>query len=406
MTNIFKNAIILDMFSKLKLKFRRIRFRTRIFWKGLAETLILQVVFFLFFFLFERTLRIPPFSFPPTLPGNINLIIAFSLLFLFFVILFFSLRELSPRDVAREKFKQAGIYKFARHPFYGAIVFLLNPAITILAKSWGMLIASFISYFFWKELVKGEEKKLVEKFNTEYSNYQIKVPRTFFPRIFETAYSRKKALFYILIAISSFFIVVLGFNLYVELSSRSVDFEEKIVPEENVILPLETEEKITPVPTQKSSPKRNYKKRIDKYAYKNGIISIPDADVKGAPIVFVKTTKYINFYHKFGIVHYPKTSVPGEGGAILLSGHSSAPLGSKSRYNKIFSKLNNLKGGDKVFINYEGKKYTYKVFRKKVVWPSQVKLRKYRGKETVTLLSCWPVGTSTKRIMVEAERIK
>jgi LPXTG-site transpeptidase (sortase) family protein len=141
------------------------------------------------------------------------------------------------------------------------------------------------------------------------------------------------------------------------------------------------------------------------YTKLSGNISIPKIGVN-APIVFVGDIKWVNYDHKYGVVHYPDTALPGSVGAGLYSGHSSAPPNIRSQYNYVFSKLENLGPNDDVIINFQGNTYTYKIFRKEIVAPRDFKLREYQGKETITLLSCWPVGTAAKRIIVEAERVE
>lgn len=123
-----------------------------------------------------------------------------------------------------------------------------------------------------------------------------------------------------------------------------------------------------------------------------------------APIVIVNNTSSVNDAHRYGVVHYPGTAFPGQIGSILLSGHSSAIPWQKGVYDTVFAKLNDLQTGNTFTIKYNGQNYTYRIFKKYIVYPSEFRLNDY-GTETVTLVSCWPVGTDLKRIVIEAERI-
>lgn len=75
-----------------------------------------------------------------------------------------------------------GPYSLCRHPMYVGIVLLVNPALTILLRSWALFEACLIVYFIWKYFTKREEKKLIEAFGDEYKNYSKKVG-CLFPRI-------------------------------------------------------------------------------------------------------------------------------------------------------------------------------------------------------------------------------
>jgi len=411
---IFNNFILKEknMVGVLKLKMKGLKYRFKIFWQDITKILLLQIVIFLFCFLFERGIGFPKMKILWQGYLNLNLVLAGFLFLLFLLISFLSFKELSPKEVAKNKFKNTGIYKYVRHPFYGAIVFLLNPAIAFFFESFGLLIACIFSYFLWKTFAKEEEERLLKKFEKEYKEYQIKTSRLFLPKAFELSWIKKRIIFYVLVGFSSFVIVMVVFNLYIDFQAKRASFTEKIFTEEmsgllrSIPSPTIT---ISPSPqntaTSQNQNQNSFIQIIDKNAYLNGVLLIPKINVK-APIVFVSNLKYLDYYHKYGVVHYPDTSLPGKGGAILISGHSSGPPNVRGNYDYVFSKLNSLLPGDKIIIFFEGKNYTYNVFKKEIVWPAQVRLREYKDKETLTLISCWPVGTNARRIVVEAERVE
>ncbi len=136
----------------------------------------------------------------------------------------------------------------------------------------------------------------------------------------------------------------------------------------------------------------------------NNIISIPKISVK-APIIWDTPEEEILDKLTGGVAHYKGTNHPGEGGNIFLVGHSSNYFWVSSDYNTIFSLLDKLERGDRVEITYNNKKYFYDVEDKKVVNPEEVGVLQNTPKETLTLMTCWPVGTSLDRLIVQASLV-
>ena len=57
-------------------------------------------------------------------------------------------------------------------------------------------------------------------------------------------------------------------------------------------------------------------------------------------------------------------------------------------------------------LNYAGKQYTYKIYSKKIVAPSDVSVLGPTDKvATVTLITCDPPGLSTHRLIIIGEQI-
>lgn len=108
-----------------------------------------------------------------------------------------------------------------------------------------------------------------------------------------------------------------------------------------------------------------------------------------------------------GVVHYSTTVKPGEQGNAAIFGHSSNNIFNKGRYKFAFVLLRELQPGDTFFLTYNKKVYTYRVFDKKVVPPTEVSvLDKVAGKTaTAALITCDPPGTSTNRLVVWGEQI-
>ncbi len=108
-----------------------------------------------------------------------------------------------------------------------------------------------------------------------------------------------------------------------------------------------------------------------------------------------------------GVVHYSTTVKPGEQGNAAFFGHSSNNIFNKGHYKFAFVLLHEMQPGDTFFLTYNKTVYTYRVFDKKVVPPTEVSvLDKIEGKTaTAALITCDPPGTSTNRLVVWGEQI-
>jgi len=110
-----------------------------------------------------------------------------------------------------------------------------------------------------------------------------------------------------------------------------------------------------------------------------------------------------------GVAHFAipgANSHPGEVGNTAIAGHSSNDLLDGGDYKFIFAQVEKLVPGDSIYANYKGKRYTYVVTRTEVVKPSEVNKLVYpTDKPMLTLISCTPLGTALKRLLVTAEQV-
>jgi len=110
---------------------------------------------------------------------------------------------------------------------------------------------------------------------------------------------------------------------------------------------------------------------------------------------------------KDGVAHASGTKVPGQGGNIFLFAHSSADLLTAERYNSVFYLMHHLMPGDTIKLWYQGLEHDYLVTEKHFVSPNDTKyLTTNYSVETLTLMTCWPPGTTFKRLIVLAKRSK
>ncbi len=105
---------------------------------------------------------------------------------------------------------------------------------------------------------------------------------------------------------------------------------------------------------------------------------------------------------KKGIVRYPWTAKPGETGNVFIFWHSSNYPWIQSEYNEVFALLDQLEAEDEIIIFYNQKKFVYRVTDKSIVKPGDVKTLRSRdqSKKEISLMTCWPIGTTIERIIV------
>lgn len=138
---------------------------------------------------------------------------------------------------------------------------------------------------------------------------------------------------------------------------------------------------------------------------------IPKINVN-IPVVYSVTTieeSAIQTALENGTVHYNlpgANSTPGQDGNGVILGHSSNDVFDQGSYKFAFVLLDKLQNGDLFYMNYEGKRYVYKVNDKKIIKPSEWRtLQQTTGKPTMILVTCTPVGTAEKRLLVYGEQI-
>jgi sortase A len=106
---------------------------------------------------------------------------------------------------------------------------------------------------------------------------------------------------------------------------------------------------------------------------------------------------------KVGVAQALGTANPGDNGNIFLFAHSADNIFDVGTYNAVFYLLYKLEKGDEVNVFYKNKRYVYKVTDKKIVDPTEVEyLTRKTDSELLTLQTCYPPGTTLKRLLVFA----
>jgi LPXTG-site transpeptidase (sortase) family protein len=104
-----------------------------------------------------------------------------------------------------------------------------------------------------------------------------------------------------------------------------------------------------------------------------------------------------------GAALYPNGILPGRLGNAFIAAHSTGEPW-KGKYRFAFLKIDQIKPGDVINIDYNGTRYTYEVVGSKLVKPSaDFTVQSDRPMPTVTLMACWPLWTINQRMLVTGE---
>lgn len=131
---------------------------------------------------------------------------------------------------------------------------------------------------------------------------------------------------------------------------------------------------------------------------------IPQIQVN-APIIWNVAPEQITQNLENGVVHYQGTALPGTLGNVFITGHSSYYPWAAGNYKDVFALLNKLKTGDKIYLQYKGANFIYEVSQVKIVLPDDLTVLGSTDQKTLTLMTCVPVGTNLKRLIVTAKQI-
>ena len=107
---------------------------------------------------------------------------------------------------------------------------------------------------------------------------------------------------------------------------------------------------------------------------------------------------------KHGVAHAKGTVFPGMDGNVYLFAHSTDNWWSVGRYNAVFYLLKELSAGDDVVVFFNNKRYNYTVSELMIADPNEVSFltKSQEGPQRLILQTCWPPGTTWKRLFVVA----
>lgn len=138
------------------------------------------------------------------------------------------------------------------------------------------------------------------------------------------------------------------------------------------------------------------------------LIIIPKINVE-VPVVYDINSieeKAIQDALENGVVHYATTPYPGQRGNGVIVGHSSNNILNSGKYKFAFVLLRKLEIDDTFYLNYKGVRYTYKIYEKRVVPPTDTSVLGPANRDnSFTLITCDPPGTSTNRLIIVGEQV-
>ena len=101
---------------------------------------------------------------------------------------------------------------------------------------------------------------------------------------------------------------------------------------------------------------------------------------------------------KNGPGHMPWTALPGQPGNSVISGH-------RTTYGAPFLNLDDLVEGDLITVETATGSHVYEVRQKVIVEPTAVEVTEPRVGAWLTLTTCHPISSSSKRLVIHAELI-
>ncbi len=135
--------------------------------------------------------------------------------------------------------------------------------------------------------------------------------------------------------------------------------------------------------------------------YPDNSLFIPKIGVN-APVIYDVGSEDIMESLRDGVVHLVGSGHIGDGKNIFVTGHSSNYWWEKGNYNTVFALLPNLNTGDEIYLTDHGKLRRYLVQGKTEVSKNEVDNYLDSEKEQLTLMTCVPVGTNLRRLLIIA----
>ncbi len=99
---------------------------------------------------------------------------------------------------------------------------------------------------------------------------------------------------------------------------------------------------------------------------------------------------------KRGAGHHIGSANPGERGNCVISAHNDV-------FGQIFRDLPDLGRGDKVLVHTASRVFRYVITQRRIVEPTEVSVMRATSSPVLTLISCYPYGINTHRVVVIGE---
>ncbi len=104
-----------------------------------------------------------------------------------------------------------------------------------------------------------------------------------------------------------------------------------------------------------------------------------------------------------GAALYPNGVTPGALGNTFISAHSSGEPW-KGAYRFAFTRINELKSGDVLQLDWKGARYSYRIYESEIITPTpEFRVISDRPVPTISLMACWPIWSTKNRMLIHAE---
>ena len=131
----------------------------------------------------------------------------------------------------------------------------------------------------------------------------------------------------------------------------------------------------------------------------NASIRIPSVNIT-APVIWSKSADDIEDDLNDGVIHYPGTANPGEPDNVVITGHSSFWSFKDAKYGTIFALIDQMKIGDKIYVDYAGTTYVYETYATEITDPYDLSHFSATQEAQLTLMTCYPPGSTAQRFYV------
>ncbi len=99
----------------------------------------------------------------------------------------------------------------------------------------------------------------------------------------------------------------------------------------------------------------------------------------------------------FAAGYHKGTALPGTRGNTVMAGHISSPV---SKKGEVFKRLPEVRIGDRIEVVVGERRFVYEVAEVRLVTPATVQVMEPTADATLTLITCYPDRTYTKRLVV------
>ncbi len=239
----------------------------------------------------------------------------------------------------------------------------------------------------------------------------MKRPKEYF--IKEVSFGKKLYVFVLVFSLSSIFFVGIAVTVWT-FKPLAVPFITSILTSTPSPIPQlpETQERVIPFSTPNPNivinpypagePLPAEYAKGEKVGSDRIIIPAIDVNVPLAESPSLEDEDIISTLSK-GAALYPNGVTPGALGNAFIAAHSSGEPW-RGLYRFAFTRINELKPGDALYVDFRGARYSYRISSSEIITPTpDFQVISDRPVPTISLMACWPIWSTKQRILIHAE---